>query len=98
MDEKVVFTALIETYGKLLTEKQREIAELYFSCDLSYAEIAEIKGVSRQTVVDAVKTVKVELTDYEAKLRLCEIKSAIREIKNGQNKTALKRLTEIIEE
>ncbi len=97
MDEKVIISALLETYGKLLTERQREMAELYYSCDLSLGEIAEIKGVSRQTVSDAVKTAKTELENYEQKLCFNQIKSKLINLSEKVDESISKQIMEIIE-
>lgn len=61
---------LFDVYGVLLTPHQREIAELYFDYDLSLAEIAEQKGVSRQSVSDCLKKVRRQTEEYEEKLGL----------------------------
>ena len=68
---------LFSTYKNLLTEKQVEVFSLYSECDLSLGEIAEIKGVSRQSVSDTISKIKSILLDYENKLSLCKIKSEI---------------------
>jgi len=52
----------------LLTEHQREICELYYICDLSLTEIAEQKGVSKQSVSDALSKSRAILDEYESKL------------------------------
>jgi len=44
------FVRLLDLYSPLLTKTQQEITHLYFNCDLSLGEIAEQKGVSRQSV------------------------------------------------
>ena len=43
---------------------------MHFRLDLSLGEIAEIRGVSRQSVADALSGVKKQLLFYEEKLRL----------------------------
>ena len=63
---------LLDFYGDILSERRREIMELYYNEDLSLAEIAEIKGISRQGVRDSVKKSETELTELEAKLGLAE--------------------------
>ena len=75
---------LLDFYGDILSERRREIMELYYNEDLSLAEIAEIKGISRQGVRDSVKKSETELTELEAKLGLAErfknLKSEITDI------------------
>lgn len=58
-------------YGALLTDKQREIFEDYFGLDLSLGEIAELRGVSRQAVKDALSHAEKQLAVYEERLRFC---------------------------
>ena len=55
MEEALFRTMLFDSYGELLTEKQREVVECYYNEDLSLAEIAEEKGITRQGVRDAIK-------------------------------------------
>lgn len=68
MQKDVRFLRLWDLYGGLLTDTQREITNLYFNCDLSPAEIAEAKGVSRQSVSDCLHKCKRLLEDAEEKL------------------------------
>ena len=56
---------LFDTYGGLLTEKQRSCFDMRYNQDLSLGEIAEELGVSRQAVND-------NLTRTEALLRRME--------------------------
>ena len=44
------FIELFDVYGELLTENQKEVCRSYLEYDLSLGEIAEDKGVSRQSV------------------------------------------------
>ena len=49
--------ALIDTYGAVLTEKQRAVLQMYYFEDLSLSEIAELEGISRQGVKSGVRSV-----------------------------------------
>ena len=62
------FMRLWDLYSPLLTATQREITDLYFNFDLSLAEIAEQKGVSRQSVSDCLNKSRKQLEEYEKKL------------------------------
>ena len=59
---------LLGIYGNLLTDKQREMASLYFEEDYSLAEIAQQAGVSRQSVYDTLQRVEKQLLSMEEKL------------------------------
>ena len=56
---------LLDYYGGMLTDKQRECFDMRYNQDLSLGEIAETLGVSRQAVND-------NLTRTEALLRRME--------------------------
>ncbi len=56
---------LLDYYGGMLTDKQRECFDMRYNQDLSLGEIAEMLGVSRQAVND-------NLTRTEALLRRME--------------------------
>ena len=62
--------ALLDFYGALLTEKQRQYLEYHFLSDLSLAEIAEEFGVTRQAVHDVLKRSESVLEAYESRLGL----------------------------
>ena len=73
MKEKVVeMCMLYDFYGDMLTEKQRELFDLYFNEDLSLAEIAEHKGITRQGVRDSLVRSETILRGMETKLGLVE--------------------------
>lgn len=71
MTKNLEFSLLMDYYGNMLTEKQREVAEWYYNDDLSLAEIAEHTGITRQGVRDSIKRAEVQLLDCEEKLGLC---------------------------
>lgn len=61
---------LMDCYGDLLTEKQKQYLSLYYEEDLSLSEIAEDLNVSRNAVYDNLKRAVASLEDYEEKLHL----------------------------
>ena len=65
-------TILFDFYGDILTEKQRELFDLYYNEDLSLAEIAEHLGITRQGVRDGIVRSEEILRKFEDKLGLAE--------------------------
>ena len=68
MKDDLHFLRLWDLYSPLLTATQKEITDLYFNYDLSLGEIAEQKGVSRQSVSDCLRKCRSQLEKYEEKL------------------------------
>ena len=69
MKDDLHFLRLWDLYSPLLTATQKEITDLYFNYDLSLGEIAEQKGVSRQSVSDCLQKCRKQLEKYEEKLK-----------------------------
>lgn len=69
---------LLDFYGDLLTDKQRDSLDYYYNDDLSLGEIAANLGISRQGVRDNIKRAEAILFDMEEKLKLAEKFSEIR--------------------
>ena len=63
-------TMLFDFYGDILTERQRELFDLYYNEDLSLAEIAENCGISRQGVRDVIVRAEAAMTELEDKTGL----------------------------
>jgi predicted DNA-binding protein YlxM (UPF0122 family) len=63
---------LLDFYGEMLTEKQREVMDLYYNQDLSLAEIAEDDGITRQGVRDSIKRAETQLMEMEERLGLAK--------------------------
>ena len=63
---------LLDFYGNILTDKQKEAVDLYYNEDLSLAEIAEHVGITRQGVRDAIKRGEETLVEMEEKLGFAE--------------------------
>ena len=56
---------LFDTYGGMLTDKQRECFDMRYNQDLSLGEIGEMLGVSRQAVNDNLKKTEALLRRME---------------------------------
>jgi predicted DNA-binding protein YlxM (UPF0122 family) len=61
---------LLDFYGELLTDKQREYYDLYYNEDLSLSEIAENVGITRQGVHDIIVRAENTLLETERKTGL----------------------------
>ena len=72
MVDRVEVSLLMDYYGSLLTDKQRDIMEWYYNDDLSLAEIAEVNKTSRQAIHDLIKRCYKQLLSYESKLNLLQ--------------------------
>ncbi len=84
MAKNLEIAMLLDFYGDMLTEKQRNFLEYYYNDDFSLSEIAENEGITRQGVRDAIKRAETQLLDMESKLgaakRFEEMRSALSEI------------------
>ena len=69
---------LLDFYGDVLTERKKEVLDMYYNEDLSLAEIAEQIGISRQGVRDLIKKAEEEIFFLEEKLGLAQKMSALR--------------------
>lgn len=85
MAKELKFVLLLDCYGELLTERQRNTMELYYCEDLSLSEISEPQGITRQAVRDLIKRSEQTLLDYENKLgfakRLGEMKNCFEKLR-----------------
>ena len=75
---------LLDYYGGMLTEKQRECFDMRYNQDLSLGEIAEMTGVSRQAVFDNLSRTEALLRRMEENIgcvkRDMQIRKAMQEI------------------
>ena len=72
IDDVIQTSLLYDFYGSLLTDRQREVMELYYGENLSLSEIAAEFSISRQGVHDALKNAGRALDEYEQKLGLVD--------------------------
>ena len=75
-DLKIAY--LLDFYGDVLTQRKKEVLDMYYNEDLSLAEIAEQIGISRQGVRDLIKKAEEEIYFLEEKLSLAQKMSALR--------------------
>ncbi|MBR2671664.1 MAG: DNA-binding protein [Oscillospiraceae bacterium] len=68
MAKDMSFSYLLDFYAPALTEKQREIVEMYYYNDYSLAEIADNCGITRQGARDAIKRSETIINDLEYRL------------------------------
>ena len=84
MAKDLSISYLLDFYGQMLTDKQREVTEFYYNDDLSLAEIADHCHSTRQGVRDSIKRAEAQLREYEEKLglarRFVEIQNGLDEI------------------
>ncbi len=71
-DDRAYICRLLDVYGGLLSEKNRDLADLYYNEDLSLAEIGENCGLTRQGVRDSIKRSVAELKAFESALGVAE--------------------------
>lgn len=70
MDKLSEIVYMLDFYGGLLTEKQKQIMSYHYEEDMSLSEICEIFDTSRQAVHDIIKRSEKILGDYEKELGL----------------------------
>lgn len=68
MSKNLEMSYLLDFYGDVLTEKQRDMMQQYFHMDLSLSEIADNFNITRQGVRDAIKRGENVLLDLEDKV------------------------------
>ena len=72
MAKNLEISVLLDFYGEMLTEKQRDVVELYYNEDLSLSEIAAPSQITRQGVRDSIKRAEGILLGLEERLGLAK--------------------------
>lgn len=89
MAKNLDVTILLDFYGDMLTEKQRDFLGYYYNDDLSLSEIADNEGITRQGVRDSIKRAEKQLFEMETRLGLVkrfeEVRSGLNDILNCAN-------------
>ena len=84
MDKFTHMAVLLDVYGGLLTDKQKDVMEQYYSYDLSLQEIAENAGITKQGVHDLIRRAEQTLKKTDEKLgflnRLTNIQEGLEKV------------------
>lgn len=84
IDRRIEIAILVKYYGNLLTNKQREIINMYVDNNLSFHEVSVELNISRQAVKDALDKAVSTMENYENKLKFIardnKIKYALNEL------------------
>lgn len=72
MSKNLEMSYLLDFYGNVLTEKQRDMMQQYYNMDLSLSEIADNFGITRQGVRDSIKRGENVLTELETQVGFAE--------------------------
>ena len=83
MAKDLAVVLLLDCYGELLTDRQRDLAELYYNEDLSLSEIAVMHGITRQAVRDSLRHSEQMLHETEQKLGMAARITAMRRCLEG---------------
>lgn len=100
MDKSIHVSMLLDMYGKLLTNKQYDVIDLYYNQNLSLSEIAEELGITRQGVRKNLVDAENKLFDFEEKLSFLKeklerqelIEKLIEKLPNGEIVVELQKL------
>ena len=90
MENVIYYNDLYDLYNQLLTNKQCNYFEDYYFHNLSFSEMAENYGVSRNAVFKQVHSVVHKLEEYEKKLELLSKRKQLFEISSHISDLELK--------
>lgn len=90
MSKDLTVPFLLDFYGEILSEPQREAMDFFYNRDLSLSEIAELTGITRQGVRDRIVKGEEIIAGLESKLglakRFSDMKKDVDFIINGLEK------------
>lgn len=99
-EDRAYISRLVDIYGNALSERQRDVVDLYYNEDLSLAEISEHCGITRQGVRDAIRHGVESLHSLESALHFSErsakISALASEIIAASDSPEVSRLAETI--
>ncbi len=79
MKDIVYYNNLFDCYHALLTSKEKLVYEDYYLNDLTLAEIAENRLVSRSAIQKTIKTAINKMENYEKQLALIAINEKLKD-------------------
>lgn len=73
MSKDLYFSTLLDFYGTMLNDRQKNVMENYYNADLSLSEIASNLGISKQGVRDILKRSEERLKTLNKKLKFIDL-------------------------
>ena len=96
MEDFVIKGNLFELYGDLLKGNQRKVYEYHIMDDMSFTEIGEEMGISRQAAQELFRRADQKLQETERILglqdKLSEIRSIAKKIQDLSQEEAIRKL------
>ena len=78
LQDFVEYGRLFDLYGDLLSADRQKIMSDYFEFNMTLAEIAQEKNISRQAVLDAIDKSCEKLKEFESVLQISAKRNALR--------------------
>lgn len=78
LQDFVKYGRLFDLYGGLLSADRQKIMSDYFEFNMTLAEIAQEKNISRQAVLDAIDKSCEKLKEFESVLQIYAKRNALR--------------------
>ena len=72
MSKDLEYSLLLDFYSFSLTDKQKNVLDMYYNEDMSLSEIASEVNITRQAALDFIKRGNVKLSMMEKELGLFE--------------------------
>jgi predicted DNA-binding protein YlxM (UPF0122 family) len=99
-EDRAYISRLVDIYGNALSERQKDVVDLYYNEDLSLAEISEHCGITRQGVRDAIRHGVETLISLESALgfhkKSEKIASLVSDIQNCEDINRAKAIADLI--
>lgn len=97
IDRRIEIAILVKYYGNLLTNKQREIINMYVDNNLSFHEVSVELNISRQAVKDALDKAVSTMENYEIKLKFIARDNKIKDVLNELDEKTKTKILAILE-
>ncbi len=97
IDRRIEIAILVKYYGNLLTNKQREIINMYVDNNLSFHEVSVELNISRQAVKDALDKAVSTMENYENKLKFIARDNKIKDVLNELDEKTKTKILAILE-
>ena len=98
LNERVRVGILNKYYGELLTNRQKDIVNMYVDNNLSLQEVSEELNITRQAVKDALDKAIETLNSAEEKLHFISRDEKIKELINSKGDNTLQKILALLED